>query len=56
MIGTEECERTIAQSAFNTSKKSWEAMLCQILGNNYVTLRSHTLQVLNIFAYLMYVV
>jgi hypothetical protein len=45
VVGTEECERSIAQSAVNTSKKAWEAHLTEILGPMYVPLRSHTLQV-----------
>lgn len=45
LIGTEECERTIAQSAIIVSKKSWEQYLTQCLGENYVAIRAHTLQV-----------
>jgi hypothetical protein len=45
IIGTEECERSIAQSAINPSKKNWEAYLSEALGNNYKPIRSHTLQV-----------
>ena len=47
MIGTEECERSIAQSALNPSKKNWESYLRDALGEKYVPLRSHTLQVRN---------
>jgi hypothetical protein len=45
VIGTEECERSIAQSALNPSKKTWEAYLNEAIGRNYVPIRSHTLQV-----------
>lgn len=45
VIGTEECERSIAQSAVNASKRVWEAFLANVLGPMYVPLRSHTLQV-----------
>lgn len=45
IIGSEECERSIAQSAVNTSKKAWEAFLSEVVGPMYVPLRSHTLQV-----------
>ena len=45
VIGSEECERSIAQSAVNTSKKYWESYLTEVLGPMYVPLRSHTLQV-----------
>ena len=44
-IGTEECERTIAQSAINTSKDQWEDYLKKALGPMYVPVKSHTLQV-----------
>ncbi len=45
IIGTEECERSIAQSALNPSKKNWELRLGETLGSQYVAIRSHTLQV-----------
>lgn len=51
VIGTEECERSIAQSAINTSKKKWEAYLQECLGENYIPLRSHTLQATHIIVF-----
>lgn len=45
VFGTEECERSIAKSAVNPSKKNWESYLVEAMGSNYVPLRSHTLQV-----------
>jgi hypothetical protein len=45
VVGTEECERSIAKSAVNPSKKGWEAYLTEAVGSNYVPVRSHTLQV-----------
>ena len=51
IIGTEECERSIAQSAINTSKKKWEAYLQECLGENYIPLRSHTLQATHIIVF-----
>lgn len=44
-IGTEECERTIAQSAINTNKDQWEEYLKGALGPMYHPVKSHTLQV-----------
>jgi phosphatidylinositol-bisphosphatase len=44
VIGSEECERSIAASTINTSKKAWESLLTSILGAKYVPIRSHTLQ------------
>lgn len=50
-IGTEECERSIAQSALNASKKQWESYLIELFGINYVPLRAHTLQATHIIAF-----
>jgi hypothetical protein len=44
IVGTEECERSIAQSALNPSKKNWELHLAKTIGPRYVPVRSHTLQ------------
>eukprot|EP00981_Chlorochromonas_danica_P006465 scaffold1401_cov180-Ochromonas_danica.AAC.15 len=51
IIGTEECERSIAQSAINPSKKNWEGYLRDVLGPNYFPLRSHTLQAIHVMAF-----
>lgn len=48
IIGTEECERSIAQSTVNTSKKNWEDRLKSALGPLYIPISAHTLQVFNI--------
>ena len=45
VVGTEECERSIAQSAVNPSKKLWESVLHEVTGEHYAPIRSHTLQV-----------
>lgn len=50
-VGTEECERTIAQSAVNPSKKLWEAALLEITGENYAPIRSHTLQAIHLMIF-----
>eukprot|EP00605_Chrysophyceae_sp_TOSAG23-4_P002561 GSChrysophyteH1.ASY1.ANO1.2826.1 assembled CDS len=51
IIGTEECERSIARSALNPSKKNWENHLGEALGPLYVPLRAHTLQAMHIIAF-----
>lgn len=51
MFGTEECERSIAQSALLPSKRNWEAYLCETLGETYVPLRAHTLQAIHIMCF-----
>ena len=51
IIGTEECERSIAQSAINTSKKLWENYLINLLGPSYIPLRSHTLQAIHMIIF-----
>lgn len=52
IIGTEECERSIAQSALNPSKRNWESYLRTALGPRYVPLRSHTLQAIHLMAFI----
>lgn len=51
IVGTEECERSIASSALNTSKRGWEEYLALVLGPNYVPLRAHTLQAIHLIAF-----
>ena len=51
VVGTEECERSIAQSALNPSKKAWEAYLGAAIGDMYVPLRSHTLQAIHLIVF-----
>lgn len=51
VIGTEECERSIAQSALNPSKKVWEKYLSEVLGSNYVPIKAHTLQAIHIMVF-----
>jgi hypothetical protein len=50
-IGTEECERSIAASAINPSKRNWENFLEDVLGEMYMPLRAHTLQAMHIIAF-----
>ena len=47
VIGTEECENTIAGSIVNTSKKKWEEAVKIACGESYVKVRGHTLQATN---------
>ena len=51
VIGTEECERSIAASALNPSKKNWEDYLGAVLGPRYIPLRSHTLQAIHLIVF-----
>ena len=51
IVGTEECERSIAKSAINTSKKSWESYLVEALGPSYRPIRSHTLQAIHLICF-----
>ena len=50
-IGTEECERSIAASAINPSKRNWELYLAEALGDLYMPLRAHTLQAMHIIVF-----
>jgi hypothetical protein len=56
VIGSEECERTIAQSAINPSKKHWEEYLSHALGADYVPIRSHTLQAIHMMVFAHYTI
>lgn len=51
IVGSEECERSITQSAVNPSKKNWEAYLREALGSNYIPLRAQTLQAMHIIVF-----
>ena len=51
VVGTEECERSIAASALNPSKKNWEDYLGAVLGPRYIPLRSHTLQAIHLIVF-----
>uniref|UniRef100_A0A7S2GS40 Inositol polyphosphate-related phosphatase domain-containing protein n=1 Tax=Octactis speculum TaxID=3111310 RepID=A0A7S2GS40_9STRA len=44
VIGTEECENTIAKSVLVPSKRRWEEFLGQVLGANYQIVCGHALQ------------
>ena len=44
VIGTQECEHSIAHSLVNQSKLQWETLLRETLGHNYEMIQSHTLQ------------
>lgn len=50
-VGSEECERSIAKSVMNTSKKNWEAYLLSALGSNYMGVCSHTLQAIHLMVF-----
>ncbi len=43
VIGTEECQRSIAASFLWKSKQIWEDMVAETLGPNYTKLGSDTL-------------
>lgn len=51
VIGTQECERSIAKSALNPAKKAWEAAVQDCLGERYHKISSHTLQATNLIAF-----
>lgn len=44
VVGSEECERSIAASAFRPGKPDWEAALADSLGQQYYLLAAHALQ------------
>ncbi|GMH46612.1 hypothetical protein TrVE_jg8891 [Triparma verrucosa] len=44
VVGTEECENSIAKSIVVHSKKNWEEAVVEACGDKYIKLRSHTLQ------------
>ncbi|GMH93485.1 hypothetical protein TL16_g12642 [Triparma laevis f. inornata] len=44
VVGTEECENSIAKSIVVHSKKNWEEAVVDACGDKYIKLRSHTLQ------------
>lgn len=50
-FGTEECERSIAKSALNPSKKMWENYMLDLVGEQYTPLRSHTLQAIHLMLF-----
>lgn len=51
VVGSEECERSIAQSALNTSKKAWEAYLIAAIGDDYIAIAAHTLQAIHVILF-----
>jgi hypothetical protein len=51
IVGSEECERSIAASAVNPSKREWEKYLGEALGDMYMPLRAHTLQAIHIIVF-----
>ena len=51
VVGTQECERSIAKSALNPAKKVWEAAVQDSLGDRYHKISSHTLQATNLIAF-----
>lgn len=51
VIGSEECERSIQASMLNPSKKNWEALLVDVMGEKYAPIRSHTLQAIHIMVF-----
>eukprot|EP00607_Mallomonas_marina_P001746 CAMPEP_0182437942 /NCGR_PEP_ID=MMETSP1167-20130531/85388_1 /TAXON_ID=2988 /ORGANISM="Mallomonas Sp, Strain CCMP3275" /LENGTH=662 /DNA_ID=CAMNT_0024631047 /DNA_START=398 /DNA_END=2386 /DNA_ORIENTATION=- len=50
-VGTEECERSIAKSVVNPSKKAWEAYVSSALGAIYMPICAHTLQAIHLVVY-----
>ena len=51
IIGSEECENSIAYSAVNTKKDKWMGYLQEALGESYVKIRSQTLQAINLILF-----
>merc|ERR1711991_1276692 len=51
IIGSEECENSIAYSAVNTKKDKWMGYLQEALGDSYVKIRSQTLQAINLILF-----
>jgi len=47
VIGTEECENSIAMSFLFSSKAKWVAALTELMGNSYVEVCSETLQAIH---------
>lgn len=52
VIGTEECENSIAMSAFKPSKERWESVLREALGTEFEMLCGHTLQATHCIVFL----
>ena len=50
-VGTEECERSIAASAVNPTKKVWESYLVEALGDQYIPIKSHALQAIHLMLF-----
>ena len=48
VIGSEECENSIAYSAVSTRKDKWLGYLQSALGDSYVKIRSQTLQAIHL--------
>uniref|UniRef100_A0A7S4LHD9 Inositol polyphosphate-related phosphatase domain-containing protein n=1 Tax=Eutreptiella gymnastica TaxID=73025 RepID=A0A7S4LHD9_9EUGL len=51
VIGTEECERSIAKSYVNSSKDKWEEKLISGLGEEYKVIASETLMAIHIIVF-----
>ncbi len=51
VVGTEECQNSIATSVIKQSKKNWEAMLAKAMGHSYDILRGHTLQATHLIVF-----
>ncbi len=51
VVGTEECQNSIATSVIKQSKKNWEAMLAKAMGPSYDILRGHTLQATHLIVF-----
>ena len=50
-VGSQECEHTIAESIIYRDKSNWERQVKRALGINFVMLRSHTLQAINLMIF-----
>jgi len=50
-VGSEECERTIAQSAILPGKNRWEKYLRDVVGDSYIPIRSQTLQAIHLIIF-----
>mmetsp|Transcript_31636 Transcript_31636/g.83586 ORF Transcript_31636/g.83586 Transcript_31636/m.83586 type:complete len:402 (-) Transcript_31636:1636-2841(-) len=51
VVGTEECENTIAKSLINPSKDKWEGRLREVFGDRYDLICGHALQATHSIAF-----
>lgn len=52
IIGSQECQKSIAASMFAPSKEKFERMLVEYLGDNYVMVCSHALGAIHLTVFI----